>query len=544
MNSTTQLNQPVLGKTSLIALVLAGVWALAGCNNGTTVAGDQDGSTTNNNNQTGDCGNNVREGGEDCDGDDLNGQTCATLNLGTGNVTCTANCTFDISGCSEQPDCGNQSIEYPEDCDGAELDGQTCESLGYGTGTLACTDICEFNLAGCQWCGNGAVDGSEECDGADLDGQTCEGLGFGSGTLACDNVCGFDTSGCSLCGNGTVDTGEQCDTTDLDGQTCVSRGYTGGFLACDASCQFDESGCGNCDNPDVTDPAASNHVPAPETRGAPADTMIQVDLFDACGIDSGITMRVTVTPLNGPVQVYSPTPVVTGSGTNVTVSYDHPGDFPAGAIVEVLVSANDVNSNTLVETWRFSVVHQMSLYSGHGACIIDESQPTTNVQPVPEGWPVGGGSGNDQRYIIHFTPEVPAGALIFSATLNVAVGPPGSTTAATVECYRLNAEPDGMEATWTDRMTTPTNIPWTAAGANGVPDDRQGSPAASIAIAASTPAYTPVNDDVTGLVSEWAAGADHFGIICTNGGDDIVPICSPFTNYPPRIDLTYGPPLP
>ena len=62
MNLTSRLNQPGPGKTILMTLVLGGVLALAGCDNGTTVAGDQDGGSNNNNNTTADCGNNVREG--------------------------------------------------------------------------------------------------------------------------------------------------------------------------------------------------------------------------------------------------------------------------------------------------------------------------------------------------------------------------------------------------------------------------------------------------------------------------------------------------
>lgn len=44
------------------------------------------------------CGNGIREGGEQCDGDDLGGATCPP-EYESGEVTCTAGCTIDMSGC-------------------------------------------------------------------------------------------------------------------------------------------------------------------------------------------------------------------------------------------------------------------------------------------------------------------------------------------------------------------------------------------------------------------------------------------------------------
>lgn len=46
------------------------------------------------------CSNGVREGDEQCDGDDLGGQTCSGLGYGGGTLSCKADCTFDTSGCT------------------------------------------------------------------------------------------------------------------------------------------------------------------------------------------------------------------------------------------------------------------------------------------------------------------------------------------------------------------------------------------------------------------------------------------------------------
>ncbi len=45
------------------------------------------------------CGNNVREGGEECDGSDIAGQSCASMNLIGGTLKCAANCKFDAGAC-------------------------------------------------------------------------------------------------------------------------------------------------------------------------------------------------------------------------------------------------------------------------------------------------------------------------------------------------------------------------------------------------------------------------------------------------------------
>jgi len=48
------------------------------------------------------CGNGFIDGAEDCDGSDLGGQTCVGLGYDGGTLSCKADCTFDLSGCSEE----------------------------------------------------------------------------------------------------------------------------------------------------------------------------------------------------------------------------------------------------------------------------------------------------------------------------------------------------------------------------------------------------------------------------------------------------------
>lgn len=46
--------------------------------------------------------------------------------------------------------CGNGLVEGGEDCEGADLNHQTCESLGFGPGVLSCDIACIFDTYDCS----------------------------------------------------------------------------------------------------------------------------------------------------------------------------------------------------------------------------------------------------------------------------------------------------------------------------------------------------------------------------------------------------------
>jgi alpha-tubulin suppressor-like RCC1 family protein len=198
----------------------------------------------------GQCGNAMKEAGEDCDGSDLGGKDCVALGLLGGTLGCRPDCTYDASGCTG-PDCGNGVIEGTEACDGSDLGGETCTSIGQGYtgGTLGCTS-CQLDDSACFTCGNGTIETGEECEGTNLGGATCASLGTTGGVLSCGADCMYDRSLCFGCGNGVQETGEACDGTDLDGKTCATlgSGFTAGSLSCTAACQFNTSSCTQCGN--------------------------------------------------------------------------------------------------------------------------------------------------------------------------------------------------------------------------------------------------------------------------------------------------------
>jgi len=46
--------------------------------------------------------------------------------------------------------CGNQIAEYGEDCDNSDLKGKSCKKLGYDSGNLTCQADCSFNMRNCK----------------------------------------------------------------------------------------------------------------------------------------------------------------------------------------------------------------------------------------------------------------------------------------------------------------------------------------------------------------------------------------------------------
>jgi cysteine-rich repeat protein len=169
------------------------------------------------------CGDGRLDPGEDCDGDDLAGQSCASLGFDGGILACDAACALDTSGCTRPEDCTNQ-----RDDDADNL--------------ADCQDPDCADDSACTFCGDGITNRNEECDDGNSDDSdeclsTCSLARCGDGFLrqdaescddgntqngdGCDALCQVETS----CGDGILDPGEDCD----DGNTQNGDG-------CDATC--------------------------------------------------------------------------------------------------------------------------------------------------------------------------------------------------------------------------------------------------------------------------------------------------------------------
>ncbi|MBO4351188.1 MAG: hypothetical protein J6A01_09625 [Proteobacteria bacterium] len=198
------------------------------------------------------CGDGIINNEEDCDGDAEITKTCADLDANTaGPLTCSDTCTFVTDACAEVVKCGNGTIDEGEDCDGSNLNGKTCSAaLGVdATGDLTCDDTCHFVTTACvPVCGNGNIDAGEECDNTNLNNATCSDL-LGvpaSGTPSCSSECKLVQDDCApLCGNGTIDGDEECDDTDFGTVTCSDMigEAASGALACDSECKIVSTDC-------------------------------------------------------------------------------------------------------------------------------------------------------------------------------------------------------------------------------------------------------------------------------------------------------------
>jgi hypothetical protein len=203
---------------------------------------------------------------EQCDRQDLAGQTCATMNQ-VGTLRCRANCTLDTSDCKPAT-CGNGRTDSGEACDGNDLGGATC-SENSARKPECFANCLAVNYQPCTAapgtrCGNGIVETGEICDGpmscVEYTKQVLVPKGFPAdyftdGMIECPIDCseaGVITNGCRSrrCGNGVLEReyGENCDGRDFGGSTCATsvQIYLGGEYRCGPNCQFDGTDCHGC----------------------------------------------------------------------------------------------------------------------------------------------------------------------------------------------------------------------------------------------------------------------------------------------------------
>jgi len=225
------------------------------------------------------CGNGIIDPGEECDGINLDGQTCIGLGFDFGNLVCDASCQYDESGCDNWV-CGNGILEPAngEQCDGINFGGSTCEDFDdFDGGFLICTPFCIIDTGSCEQdpvCGNDILEPGEQCDDGNLfngdgcnalcvieecgnniidDGEECDD-GNTNNNDGCSDICEIEIQ---ICGNGSIETGEECDdgnTVNGDGcsNICLNEevGYCGdGNIdegeECDDSNQQNGDGCSN-----------------------------------------------------------------------------------------------------------------------------------------------------------------------------------------------------------------------------------------------------------------------------------------------------------
>lgn len=125
--------------------------------------------------------------------------------------------------------CGDGSINQQiEQCDGSDLGGQTCQSLGLGNGILSCYSdgtqrtpgLCILDTINCfDTCGDGTTDPWEDCDFNDPFWSSPPIYGLPLYPI-CTPECTVEEIPGEYCGDGIPNGPEQCDGTPDCGENC------------------------------------------------------------------------------------------------------------------------------------------------------------------------------------------------------------------------------------------------------------------------------------------------------------------------------------
>jgi hypothetical protein len=122
------------------------------------------------------CGNGTLDEGEACDGEQLPAEAaCADEGFGEGVPGCADDCSLlDYTSCPGYGLCGNGEVGFGEQCDGDNLSGQSCDSLPNRTGEgLACTAECRLDDEACQMCREHAQPCAPDRDACCEAGEAC-----------------------------------------------------------------------------------------------------------------------------------------------------------------------------------------------------------------------------------------------------------------------------------------------------------------------------------------------------------------------------------
>ena len=121
------------------------------------------------------------------------------------------------------PKCGNGQLEAGEQCDGSNHGGKTCASLGFDGGQLRCTAGCAFDTQQCSKCGNSKIETGETCDGncptsCQTSTDPCIAWSLQGSAATCDARCvstSLCTSGCPKNGSASSQLGTDVFTGDF-----------------------------------------------------------------------------------------------------------------------------------------------------------------------------------------------------------------------------------------------------------------------------------------------------------------------------------------
>ncbi|EDM77294.1 hypothetical protein PPSIR1_26293 [Plesiocystis pacifica SIR-1] len=99
-----------------------------------------------------------------------------TTDGGTDTTTDGGTDTTETTDDGMMAECGNDILDPGEDCDGLDLNAEDCYSLGFLNGNLACNESCEFDLSTCYAGAEGdPCAGDDNCQDYCKDDQCWDG---------------------------------------------------------------------------------------------------------------------------------------------------------------------------------------------------------------------------------------------------------------------------------------------------------------------------------------------------------------------------------
>jgi alpha-tubulin suppressor-like RCC1 family protein len=179
------------------------------------------------------CGDGVKDPTEQCDQVDFGGDSCAARGYYSGSLTCSLGCEqIDATACTGR--CGDDVLQASqgEECDGNEFGGDSCAARGFYAGSLDCTPGCAIDATYCLYsCGDGVVSSTygEVCDGSNTGTDSCSARGYAGGVLGCSADCRSTTAvGCVHWAHVEAGGYHTCGITAGDSQIwCWGQNYSG-----------------------------------------------------------------------------------------------------------------------------------------------------------------------------------------------------------------------------------------------------------------------------------------------------------------------------
>ncbi len=191
------------------------------------------------------CGNNIINSGEDCDGTNLSGESCNSLDYNSGTLKCKADCTFDVSSCLNKSQAKSCIFTFQcnddEICDNGICVQVECKKDSDCNSNEECTDNecvdkeedeCRYDRDCDSWerCDNGEciLEEKDECgifDPCPSSEECIRGTCVPKDINQCDS-CKSDEeclSGICVKKNQTIDPVTQKTCNELGGRICCAK---------------------------------------------------------------------------------------------------------------------------------------------------------------------------------------------------------------------------------------------------------------------------------------------------------------------------------